>query len=309
MIECASGNETIDTVSFSYQSCLCDESSNEQGTGSADICADCSPLVDGPVDIECFDAANPSATLTIEPSQVSPEGVFSVTSSGGSLPDKINCTLSNPDNGEKIQWNVIDVSGSTSLSLKDKFGAMTLESCDEETCIEELCYSYTMENVGSSDMTITRVFRDFDGETSDIVGQVETNPLAPGESTSIEEKRTVDVCMGGTFCATVDVEAEPPNGEMCQDNDTFKFTIDLPPTPAPTPPPTGPPDCEISVNVDCTLPNGAPCNTSAPLVGPCTGRPFQIGMLLRGGTCEQSDNIQPAKYDVHLLLNSLMPAE
>ena len=79
------------------------------------------------------------------------------------------------------------------------------------------------------------------------------------------------------------------------------------PSPLPTEFPTSAPlaaiqtskptlDCNIEVNVNCTLPNGRPCSEGLPAVFPCTGRPSQMGMLLRGGFCNQSDNVQPDKF-------------
>jgi len=218
----------------------------------------------------------------------------------------ITCTFS--DDTGPIQEVTINTSGSVNLELKDKFGAMTVESCDDITCIEELCYLYNFANVGSSDMEITVAERYFNGEIFDLLPFVPINPLAPGETTSIEEKTTIDVCQEQTYCVDLNAEASPENGEDCQDNATYKFTIEPPPvqpTPPPVVPPTPPPvetpppspaptePCTIDFNTTCTPPPPATdCKAIPPAVQQCEGRPLQMGMLYNGGGCDQSFNIQ-----------------
>lgn len=76
-----------------------------------------------------------------------------------------------------------------------------------------------------------------------------------------------------------------------------------PPTAPPTAPltlrPTLPPTtpnyaCLLDLNLYCQPPEGASsCNTIPPLVTQCLQRPTEITMLLYGGNCSQSFNIQP----------------
>jgi len=96
---------------------------------------------------------------------------------------------------------------------------------------------------------------------------------------------------GGEFCAKINVEANPPNGEICQDEDEYKFTIPVPPTPEP---------CNITLASECTIAGGEfdGQDCEAPLLGytVCLERPTGATMLFNGGTCEQSDNTQELKF-------------
>jgi len=56
--------------------------------------------------------------------------------------------------------------------------------------------------------------------------------------------------------------------------------------------------CEIEIATNCTLPGfeDEACEIEFPAVEPCMQRPFIMGMLTRGGFCNQSSNIQPEKF-------------
>ena len=128
--------------------------------------------------------------MVVEPPTVDPGQSFSVRSAAPiPLPAKINCTVSSTTTGEKIQWNVLDVSGEVTLNLKEKFGALQLEACDEEICVETACFEYTFSNVGSGDMTVTMANRSINGgPPANLVDQVVPNPLSSGQSATVEEK-------------------------------------------------------------------------------------------------------------------------
>ena len=358
--QCAVGDD-IDTVTFSFQFCICDPNVNRQGAEAS--CVD-SAAVDftQPIDMVCVDAAT-GAPMDVTPSTVAPLGTITVTApGGGSLPDKISCDLS--QNGQIMQTNVIDTSGDVNLNLRDKFGALQLESCDSEgtpelSCFETACYNVNIENVGTNDMDITIVDFDFNGDVESLLDDLDVTTLTPGQSTSVEVKKDVDVCIEFEYCAVVEVEANPPSDMMCQDTDTDKFTIVQPestpfpspaptfsPTPAPTPGPTPQPtpeptsaptptptraptpgltpeptlapivaptppttpepsampttQCELNLDVNCTIINGEfagqACETPGVGVEPCRDRPTGATMLFNGGDCSQSDNRQFLKF-------------
>jgi len=169
----------------------------------------------------------------------------------------------------------------------------------EEVCIEQVCYTIVISNIGEVCMDITLVNLDVNGNLADLLADVPTNPLCPGEATTVESCGDIDICSGGEFCAIVNVEANPPNGEICQDEDEEKFT--LPPVPPPTPPPTPAPlPCDIVLDATCVLADGpqAGLECSTPFLGfiECLERPTGATMLYNGGGCDQSDNSQPLKF-------------
>jgi len=296
---CADGT-TIDVITFQYLPCTCDESRNGQD-GPVPTCFDRSSFdLENSARMSCTDAGGEQ--LVVEPSIVPQNLTFTVTSpSGNPLPDFINCAITSLD-GILVQENIIDTSGSVTLNLNDKFGGLTVKSCDELTCFERLCYLYSFSNDGTSDMEITVVERYFNGVIGDLLPFVPTNPLAPGDTALIEEKTTIDLCEERTYCVDLDVEASPENGEGCQSNGTYKFEIVAPPTPRPTLPPLEPilppssaptSPCTIEFNSTCIPPAGADdCRAIPPAVQQCEGRPLKMGMLYNGGDCSQSFNIQ-----------------
>jgi len=72
-------------------------------------------------------------------------------------------------------------------------------------------------------MVITLVDFTFQDDVTSLL-PVSPNPLAPGETIELTPKVDVDICTGEEFCANINVEANPPNGEMCQDDEDYKFT-------------------------------------------------------------------------------------
>jgi len=167
----------------------------------------------------------------------------------------------------------------------------------EEVCIETVCYTITIDNIGTASMEITVANFDLNGNLLDLLEQITTNPLRVGESTTVTTCGEIDICNGGEFCAIINVEANPPNGEMCQDDDQYKFQLPPPPPPPPTPAPQA---CDITLDATCVLADGpqAGLECSTPFLGfiECLERPTGATMLYNGGGCDQSDNSQPLKF-------------
>jgi hypothetical protein len=222
------------TFSFNPE-LLCNQNSNKQQQGNnneAAVCEDCEPLTSttDPVTVQCV-ADSDGTALLVEPLTALPGATFTVSNpssgdggSGGLLPDKINCNIVD-GTGTKIQSNLIDTSGNVQLDLKDCFGMMRLEACDQKSCVETLCYLVDNENTGTVDMAITQVDFTFNGETFNPLSCVEINPLVPNDSASLEPKLDVDICGTEEFCAEVDVEADPPNGNTCRYSEEYKFDV------------------------------------------------------------------------------------
>ena len=72
----------------------------------------------------------------------------------------------------------------------------------------------------------------------ELVEFVIPNPLAPGESSTIEEKIDVDYCTTQTICNKVYAEGNNPVADVCQDEDEYKIDIA--------------PQCIIDSNLTCT---------------------------------------------------------
>jgi hypothetical protein len=199
--------------------------------------------------------------MVVEPSTIEPGQSFTVSSpDNGALPEKIECTLL--DGQTPVQINVIDTSGNVDLQLGDRFGALQLETCDDITCREVVCYVIEIQNVGTVSLDISKVEFTLEDETANLLEQVEDSSLDPGQFTSLEPCVEIGICGGNEYSAFVDVEASPPRGDLCQANDEFSFQISqLPPTTPQVPAPV-----MIPVPSPTALP--VPAETSAPIQTP-----------------------------------------
>lgn len=217
--KCSSEDGELDVLTFIFEPSDCTESYNRQA--GFFVCSDTGSFGNGPVTISCNDPSG--APVTVEPVEVSPDETFTVTNpSGGSLPTSIACSLLGSSG--PIQDVSIDTSGLVNLELKDKFGSMSVVSCDDITCIEELTYTYNFNNlddVRSTDMEVNVALRYFNSETFDLLPSLPINPLEPAQSTSIEEKITIDVCEQTSYCADVYARgrSKTENGAECDAED------------------------------------------------------------------------------------------
>jgi hypothetical protein len=148
---------------------------------------------------------------------VYPGAPFSVqNTNGAALPDTIGCTIT--ASGVTLQQNTLDTSGGVSLALGDKFGAMQLEGCDDLSCTERLSYAIDIENVGEVPMEVTVADLELNGNVLRLVDGLGANPLDPGVSAGLVQSVEIGVCAGGDFAARINVEANPPNGNTCEDS-------------------------------------------------------------------------------------------
>lgn len=131
------------------------------------------------------------------------------------------------------QTVTFDTSGTEDLVLRDTFGSITLASCADNNgngadCYVDIKYTYTLSNVGSIEMDITEALRTYNNEIpEDLIGLFpsDTNPLQVGDSVSISENKTIDVCTDATYEVEIYVEADPPGDINCNDTDSFKFNV------------------------------------------------------------------------------------
>ena len=219
--------------------------------------------------------------------------------------------------GKDVQALSIDVSGATDLALKDKFGSLTIEGCDEQNCLHDVHYTFNIKNQGSANMMVTKADRDFNGDQGKLVDSVSPNPIPSGATVSLKEQFTIDVCTPGDFVMNFDVDAKPPNGEACQDDDTLRFGVDAAPTfaptrsptpapthspiadptaapqPGPTPFPTAFPtnkQCSVEVTIECVTTEGADCSRlEAPQPRCSSGMDLDMLRLsYKSSSCSQS---------------------
>ena len=290
---CAKGSSVNDLM-LQFSGGTCASSKNAQGLMAS--CVDFSSFTAGqPVMVHCYDMTG--MMLSVDHTTVPPDGVFTVTSPSGSLPEAVNCTLSSTS-GSIIQENVIDTSGQVTLNLQNKFGALTVVACDQLTCVQTLTYDYSVSNVGTTQMNVTKLERIFNGVPTDLLPYLPNPDLLPGQSTSLQDTFTINVCQAGSYTTQVNVEAQPRGGKPCLNNATYTFTITPPPpTPAPTMPPlapTMPPTAPPTKN--CTFEFALSCQgchnfNVTPTV--CEKIPTVITMLYTGGNCNSSYNFEP----------------
>ena len=223
--QCAVGSN-IEAIAFSIQDSTC------VGERPESTCLS----LTGNVTVNC-------GNMNVSPSTLSPGEIFTVTRpGGGSLPDEIMCTISDTIGGNSIQNNTIDTSGDTPLKLGDRFGALELKSCDDLTCIEVLLYETSLRNIATGPLLVTLVEIYLEGNILDLASQVESNPLSPGQSTSVTFQNKVDVCTVVEHYVEVNAEAELLSGATCEESDAYAFsTAPLPPSPPPIFPPVGAP--------------------------------------------------------------------
>ena len=262
----------------------CIPNSNSQDA----FCLDCANVTStGPFMVLCKDSSN-GKNLTVVPSTIEQGEIFTVSSSAvsGTLPDSIDCIYIDEDN-VKIQQNIIETSGDTSLNLKERFGAFTLMSCDSgppggsgvKTCLETLSYEVEISNVGPVELEIKDLdFTIGDGVTTTFLGDLDSPILGPGGSTSLAVLLFLDRCVEKEICAEIKVEAMPTSGSSRQCEDVDKYclqTSPLPPKPVPVAVPVYVPvyipvpiPAKLPVPVPVTLPIPTPVVVPLPVPVP-----------------------------------------
>jgi len=269
---CSDGTE-VNSVIFGYSGNSCNPAGNNQGTET--FCEDFSPILFlDAVTVLCRDAAATETALIVEPPEVEPGATFSVMSpSGAQLPDKIDCVFTDVDD-IILQQVVIDTSGDVPLNLRDEFGAFTLLSCElpsspegGQNCLEVLTYTVDVTNTGTVEMQITKVDFVFEGTTTNLLNIIGDISVPPGGTTSVIPIVLIDLCTGEDFCAEVNVEAEPPNGNMCQD--TTQYCVNSSPlAPSPVESPITPPVAPPVISTAAPVPQPVSKGSTAPVLAP-----------------------------------------
>jgi len=297
-----SGGDIL-VLKFSYQNeTQCNSTSNTQGSEA--ICVDNAPLVAEPVDVRCSPytpygdlcvCCTGNSELTVAPETVYPGDIFAVTDPNGrQLPPKLECIIF--FEGNKLQTNVIDTSGTVGLNLGDKFGSLQVETCDTLTCLETVRYIVQISNVGGDPVFVTNMDLTTPNDAGNLTDLLQQDSLSPGEAIFVERRVEINTCSGLEFSSQVHVGANLTNGEMlCQGSDEFTFKV-TPLPPLPTNPPAfstnAPSDsCVISLTADCLF-TGDSCfsglSCSIPYIGgfdPCLPPPDSVVMIFTGKPC------------------------
>lgn len=197
--------------------------------------------------------------------------------------------------------------GDRGLVLVNDYGAFesigySCSETDTHNCIQGISYGLKVCNTGATDETIYEWFLTIDDEEIDLLQDIPPQDvmLSPGECYYDTYEVDVDRCDEFETCVDVKANATnpvtglPPN---CPGVDEIKFGWEkpptLPPTPSPTPFPSPAPSpapsssCIIDINL-----TGCPQYNSS-LDNNCDGRPQVITFRYNGGSCAQSDNLQP----------------
>ena len=141
-------------------------------------------------------------------------------------------------------------------------------------CLEPFTYPIQVCNVGPVAMTVSNVEIIFQGQSNQMVQNLPVNPVPVGQCTSISPRFELDVCTDAIYEASVVVEANPPNGNSCQDNNRVQVSVSRlppPPTPRPTPRPSPQPTVRPTPR---PTPRPSPMPTRQPSARPTPGKSF-----------------------------------
>jgi len=227
-------------LTFTYNDHSCDDSDNHQG--DAFKCVDKPVCARGDeVRVSCVDDEDVVfCNCTVS------EGEIVKLVSQTKLPNKATCTVTNVDSGESCQEFDFDPSGETDIMLKDRFGSLTLEGCEDNSgnnnqCLVNAEFKYFVKNSGNKNVVIaewTRTcsdgdFREFvkDGDALAFEG-TDAILLDPNNSIHAIEPAIIDVCRITDLVKSIHVEAETMHQHACDSDITV--AIPAPPTPMPS---------------------------------------------------------------------------
>jgi len=296
--------ECVRQLQFKYTGLAC--SPGFSGSGK---CVDegPNPFVAGYRITDCEDS-----TVIVASGEVQQDNFIMISPTGTALdclPKSLCVTISVPS-GAVTQTHEIDDScdGGNGLTLSSSYGAFesigySCDQTDTHNCFQVVSYGVNVCNTGSTEEEqIYDWTLNINKEELDLLKNVAPADvtLRPGECIYDTISLDVNRCMEWDMCAEVDASfTNPSNGlpANCDEKDELCFGWEGPPpaavtpspspfpSPAPSPSPTS--SCVIDVNL-----NGCPQYNSS-LDNDCQGRPWEITFRYNGGSCAQSDNLQP----------------
>ena len=261
-------------LSFTYKSTFtCSDSSNQQDDDGITICSDFAPL-ENDVTINC------GSGVLVQSSTVSSGEEFLLSgASGSALPGSITCDVIS-STGVVLQQNTVSTSGP--LYLKEQYGSFSLESCDDQVCLQLATLTYTVSNEGSHNMNVKSVTRTREGDAPvDLAPGLSQNPIALGETATVEEDIQIDACTTTNIVTFVDVDAEPDDGPECDAVDRFDIVFN--------------PTCVMDVDLTCVeSETNEPCDTLQSIGNPPCNCPnscaTELTYIYTGEDCQVSDN-------------------
>lgn len=223
----------IDTLTMSYRpDATCEGRVNAQ---KFDLCWDLR-TEDGAsmpeaVDVECVNTmAFPRRPLPIAPSAtgiVAGQAFDVDVPMDQELPYSLECTLSDSITGVVVQRTIIGMGSSLDgpVQLKNTFGSLQIEGCDNVQCLQHVDLEYAVQNDGASDMWIDSLQRKFDGDDQkeEIKHLLTTNPLASGDTDLVRETTVLDLCQGVDLQVHVNLDGSPDNGPPCAQSASYSF--------------------------------------------------------------------------------------
>ena len=90
-----------------------------------------------------------------------------------------------------------------------------------EGCQEDVLYTYRVVNTGAVDANIITLERTRNGEIRDLLPLLDSNPLAAGVMTSVEETDRIDICTGDVYSTQLLVQQVPKNDLLCESTATY----------------------------------------------------------------------------------------
>ena len=238
---CAKGNPPF-TLYFTYKAEGCGQHTNRQGKAST--CKDLGVLSkSGSVGIVCVDAENVQVKMVVLPDVVAPGDDFTVSLERiGTFPAKTACSIVSTSSTEVFQKVTMDTSGKFDLDIKDRFGALQLEGCDDIRCVREWTYGTELVNTRENDFTIDKYDLVLDvGETIDLLPFIESKiVVGKGGLKSIPVPVDVDVCTEGELGATAQIVlTDNASREQCGgSSDPLRISNDV--------------DCKLDLSIECT---------------------------------------------------------
>ena len=215
---CSTGS-AVSTLRFVLNFCTCEESSNTQA-GFLDTCEDMATFPTGEaVRVTCAG----SDTILIFSQNVEEGDSILLETEGGALPEETTCSVFSTI-GDVLQTFTINTSGDVNLLLNDKFGSFELEACGDLNCVEEVTFTFTASNTGSVPIAVTKFEASSNGERTDFLGDLPTNDLAPGESFTVTQIQTTNICDGEYFTA-LDIETVAETGDVCPAEADYFFAF------------------------------------------------------------------------------------
>ena len=227
-----SGGECIERLTLSYIKCPCEDSDFSQPEESV-TCIDFpdNSISEGtPALVTCVNAERIFCNCTVREG----ETIVIQGPDGGCLPDEVTCTINDSMDGSTCQSVTFDTSGDVALNLKDKFGKLTVEGCDngaeELDCRVEVDYLYILSNTSPDPVTALTMVRDCDGETVDLISSLAADDpnrvITPGNQLPVQEPGIIDACADAPVCIEKGLVGElEQNGAECEAPGELNFCL------------------------------------------------------------------------------------